>query len=292
VGLGPIANGGYNPKLITDSEAEAPPTSCSGGWMETWLFFNDHHLAPPVTFDDASLGAMNVMAGLNTLVLSGDFSGGFSLTSLPADIEQLGVGRGHDYVVASGDDLVGAGESLLVEAVLLGAANHILFDGRAETDGRFVFSGGGSNDTFYGGAGNDVLRGLGGGDALSGGGGADIFRYLTAGDSTGPDYDRLADFSPAVDFIDLPVAIAGFAAAVATGTLSAASFNADLGAAARNLAAGQAFWFAPNAGDLAGQIFLVADGNGQAGYQAGEDYVFAIGGSSLADLTPHSGFFI
>ena len=58
------------------------------------------------------------------------------------------------------------------------------------------------------------------------------------------------------------------------------------------LGAGQAVWFAPDAGDLAGTIFLVVDANGIAGYQAGEDYVFAVAGAPLADLTGHTDIFV
>jgi len=49
------------------------------------------------------------------------------------------------------------------------------------------------------------------------------------------------------------------------------------------LGASQAAWFAPDSGDLAGQIFLIVDANGIAGYQEGGDYVFAVNGAPLAD---------
>ena len=38
-------------------------------------------------------------------------------------------------------------------------------------------------------------------------------------------------------------------------------------------------------------IFLVVDANGVAGYQEGEDYVFALTGTPLPTSRPH-GFFI
>ena len=50
--------------------------------------------------------------------------------------------------------------------------------------------------------------------------------------------------------------------------------------------------YAPDAGDLAGKLFLVVDANGVAGYQEGEDYVFALAGTTLADLGGHTDFFI
>jgi len=127
---------------------------------------------------------------------------------------------------------------------------------------------------------------------LRGGGGSDIFIYTGVADSTGANYDTIADFDPAADRIDLPGAISGFGETVEGGTLSTATFNADLSAALGSLGASQAAWFAPDQGELAGQIFLVVDGNGKAGYQAGEDYVFAVTGAPLADLTGHTDIFI
>jgi hypothetical protein len=50
--------------------------------------------------------------------------------------------------------------------------------------------------------------------------------------------------------------------------------------------------YAPTAGDLAGTLFLVVDGNGQAGYQPGEDFVFALPGAAPADLGASTAIFI
>ena len=176
----------------------------------------------------------------------------------------------------------------------LGAGNHIMFDGSAETDGRFVFFGSDAGDFFFGGAGDDRIDGLGGADMLSGGGGSDIFVYTGAERiRRGADYDTIADFDPAADRIDLPGAVAGFGSRDrGRQRCPIASFNDDLAAALGGLGAAQAVWFAPDAGDLAGQIFLIVDGNGAAGYQEGEDYVFAVSGAPLEDLTGHTDIFI
>ena len=48
----------------------------------------------------------------------------------------------------------------------------------------------------------------------------------------------------------------------------------------------------PDSGDLAGVIFLVVDGNGEEGYQAGEDFAFALPANDLPDLSAHTGFFV
>lgn len=227
----------------------------------------------------------------DTLQLNGDYSSGFALAT-PDYVEQVIATRGNDYNLIADDSSVAAGGTLTINAMPLGTDNSMIFDGTAETDGRFIFYGSDSGDVFLGGAGNDLIYGLGGADVLSGGGGSDTFAYYDAAQSTGAGYDTLADFNAAVDKIDLDVTVTGFDNAVQGGSLSTGSFNADLGAALSGLGAGHAVFYAPDAGDLAGTIFLVVDANGIAGYQEGEDYVFALSGTTLADLTGHTGFFI
>lgn len=228
----------------------------------------------------------------DTLELSGDFSAGVALPDQPSGLDMIVMHAGNDYNLVANDNNVDFGATLVINAMPLGTANHVMFDGSAETDGSFDFFGSESDDFFFGGAGGDRIRGLGGADTLSGGGGSDIFIYTQAGESSGPDYDTIADFDPATDRIDLPGGVAGFADAIEGGTLSTATFNDDLAAALADLEAAQAVWFAPDSGDLAGQIFLIVDGNDQPGYQPGEDFVFAIGGAPLADLTGHTDIFI
>lgn len=243
-------------------------------------------------------GGANDIAGLgdgtdDTLELSGDFSQGVPLPAVMPGIDQLVVRAGHDYDLSVGDDFVGRGHTLTVNAMPLDASDHFRFDGSAETDGRFVFFGSEGNDIFVGGGGDDRLMGLGGADMLAGGGGHDTFVYAFAAESTGTTFDTLIDFNPADDHIDLPGTVTSMAAAIATGGLSLATFNADLAAALGGLGASQAALFAPDAGDFAGKVFLIVDANGVAGYQAGEDYVFAITGASVADLTAHgTGIFV
>jgi Ca2+-binding RTX toxin-like protein len=228
----------------------------------------------------------------DVLDLTGDFSAGFGLPSQPGDIDMVLLGAGQDYNLIASEDNVAPGETMTIHGVQLGAGNNVIFDGSAETDGSFVFLGSQAGDTFLGGDGDDVIFGLGGGDTLAGGGGADRFVYLGASQSSGANYDTLGDFDPGADRIDLAGTVAGFGAAVTGGTLSHATFDADLGTAMAGLGAAQAAWFAPDNGDLAGTIFLVVDANGVAGYQEGEDYVFAVGGAPLADLTGHGDIFI
>ncbi|HYD14731.1 MAG TPA: calcium-binding protein [Allosphingosinicella sp.] len=231
-------------------------------------------------------------AGPNDVVeLNGDYSAGFEI-AVPALAEQIVARGGNDYNLIAGDGSVAAGGALIVNAMPLGGANHMIFDGSAESDGRFLFYGSESGDVFLGGAGNDLLYGLGGADLLSGGGGRDTFAYHDAAQSSGADYDILADFDPTADRIDLEVSVGGFDAAIQGGALSSGSFAADLSAALSGLGAGRAVLYAPDAGDLAGNVFLVVDANGIAGYQEGEDYVFALAGATLDDLSGQTGFFI
>ncbi len=188
-----------------------------------------------------------------------------------------------DSAVTFEDADLAAGKTLTVGVEVSNAS----FDGSAETDGTFNFID--VVGTVIGGAGADTILGLDGSEALSGhitgGGGGDtitgglVLNYDAVSDSTGAGYDTIEhfDFSGASGQVfhgtGLPTAIN---AAVTSGTLSTASFDADLAAAiaAGQLGAGHAVLFTPSAGSLAGQTFLIVDHNGVAGYQAGQDFVF------------------
>jgi hypothetical protein len=72
--------------------------------------------------------------------------------------------------------------------------------------------------------------------------------------------------------------------AISVGRLNALHFEANLATAvdAVHLGSQHAVLFTPDSGGLAGQTFLVVDGNGIAGYQAGEDLVFHLDGAANA----------
>lgn len=239
----------------------------------------------------------------DSLILSGDFSGAPTLPGadsavvLPASLPGLDsiiVQAGADYRLAVTDGNVADGDLLNVNAMPLGPGEHIEFDGSAELGGRFAFYGSEGDDRFEGGGGDDRMHGLGGADSLTGGGGADLFAYTGAAESSGDSHDTLVDFDSGEDRIDLLGTVTGFGDAVEGGTLSTASFDADLGTAlgTDGLGAGEAVLFAPDAGDLAGTLFLIVDANGEAGYQAGEDYVFALPNADLAALDGHTAIFV
>lgn len=287
----PIAHGLAPITENSASQAKREPN----GWVERYL--HDHGVGQSVSVGltpDATAPHWEDWAGpaQGTLSLAGDYAGGFLLTALPFRVDGLALTAGNNYLLASDDDFVAAGGTMVINALDLGAGEHVVFDGTAESDGRFIFYGGDSGDTFMGGAGNDLIEGGGGADILAGGGGSDTFTWRDAAESSGADYDILADFDAASDKIDLEVTVSGFDAAIAGGSLSEGSFNADLGAALAGLGAGRAVYYAPDAGDLAGTVFLVVDANGVVGYQEGEDYVVALPGATLADLSGHTDFFI
>ncbi|MEA3039853.1 MAG: large repetitive protein [Sphingomonadales bacterium] len=223
------------------------------------------------------------------LVIGGDV-GGFGLDPNVDYFEQMVFLGGSSYALSSADSNIGKGHSLTIDAMPLGAGDSLSFDGSSESDGRFIFQGGAGADHFTGGGGDDVLYGLGGGDTLTGGGGADRFAYTAVSESTGAHYDTIADFHFGEDVIDLPVTVTALDAAVSHGGLSTASFDADLSAAlgASALGAGHAVFFTADKGELSGQTFLVVDANGQAGYQAGEDYVIHLASAPPADLSGHA----
>ena len=110
-----------------------------------------------------------------------------------------------------GDDFVG---SKYADRLSGGAG----FDRLVGSGGRDVLEGGDANDTLIGGAGSDVLRGGVGqdrldgasqNDTMTGGGQADVFVFARGGN-----WDRITDFSAAVDRIDLrDFGFADFAAA-------------------------------------------------------------------------------
>lgn len=163
-------------------------------------------------------------------------------------------------------------------------------------DDKDVLDSGGGNDTAKGGAGGDLLIGgegadkldgggagdrlIGGGgaDNLNGGKGSDRFVFAAAGESTGPAFDRVIKADFGADVWDMSAAITAVDAEIDTGTLRQATFDADLAAAvnASRLGAQHVVIFEPSAGGFAGKIFLIADLNGVAGYQAGEDLVIQL----------------
>jgi len=98
-----------------------------------------------------------------------------------------------DFVGLAGVPTEGADE-------LFGTSGSDTINALGGNDSLFGFAGG---DTLNGGSGDDVLVGGLGRDFLTGGAGADIFRVDSFQDSQGSTRDKLMDFQPGVDKIDL-----------------------------------------------------------------------------------------
>jgi hypothetical protein len=133
-------------------------------------------------------------------------------------------------------------------------------------------------DALDGGADRDVLKGGAGKDAMTGGGGADVFVYTKVGESTSKKHDTIFNFNFDADQFDLASEVTGVDTAISTGALSKATFDADLAAAVDGAHLGKrhAVIFTADAGELAGKVFLIVDGNKTAGYQAGQDLVIRL----------------
>ncbi|HUO97412.1 MAG TPA: calcium-binding protein [Rhizomicrobium sp.] len=210
------------------------------------------------TLDSAD--RINGGTGTDTVKLDGDYSAGltFSPTTF-VSVETLTLAAGHSYTLTTDDGTVGLGKTLRIDASALGSGEILNFNGAAETDGNFR-----------------IIGGLGG-DQLRGGALSDTFVYTSAMQSTGVEYDTISGFNFSSDILDIPGAagtITAIDTALKAGTLSTATFNADLATAMNgHLGAHHAILFRPDAGTLAGKTFLVIDLNGVSGYQTSQDLV-------------------
>jgi Ca2+-binding RTX toxin-like protein len=139
-------------------------------------------------------------AGVDTVGLLGNYTLTFDADDL-VSIEKLAVyssgnpAATNSYNLTTVDANVAAGEHLTVIGMSLSAAETLVFNGAAETDGRFTVLGGKGNDTITGGAGNDLIWGNLGADTLRGGGGNDGFEYYSIAESTPGARDTILDFS-------------------------------------------------------------------------------------------------
>jgi Ca2+-binding RTX toxin-like protein len=108
-------------------------------------------------------------------------------------------GEGQGETLLGGDDgdaVFGHGGADLIEG---GAGRDLIFGGE-EAD---LLSGEGDDDLIFGDAGDDQLSGGAGRDLLRGGAGDDLFLFHAASDSPATGMDRIADFAPGSDRIDL-----------------------------------------------------------------------------------------
>jgi Ca2+-binding RTX toxin-like protein len=133
-------------------------------------------------------------------------------------------------------------------------------------------------DTLIGGAGHNTFWGFEGGDTMVAGHGRDDFRFARVTDSSSVNFDTIVDFDADHDFLFTGGTDFPRAPSIVGGHLSNATFDSDLAAAVNrsNLGAIDMALFRPSSGDYAGQIFLVINENGEAGYQANQDIVIRL----------------
>jgi len=151
-------------------------------------------------------------AGVDQLALRGNYTIVFGANQL-VGIEQIGMvsaqdtrygalGSSYSYDLTMVDANVD-GIQFTVDAAPLRPGETLTFNGSAEDDGSFRVFGGRGNDTIVGSQNGDIIAGNAGADMLTGGGGGDAFRYVATSDSTTGAVDRILDFLPGTDWIDL-----------------------------------------------------------------------------------------
>jgi Ca2+-binding RTX toxin-like protein len=235
--------------------------------------------------------------GNDEMVVNGDYSAGLVFASTTIrNIETLLLTGGHSYDFTLNDDNVAKNRKFTVDGSHLLASDTLQFNGSAEQDGKLILIGGDGSDVLIGGADSNVLTGGRGADTLTGGGlGNDTFIYQASTDSSGIHYDTIQAFTVFRDGFQVPIAVTGVDTAINGGALddsSAKIFNTELAAAvdAAHLAAHHAVVFTPDSGSLTGEIFLIVDQNGVAGYQANEDLVIRMSGAESLDGLTASNF--
>ncbi|MFI0849161.1 hypothetical protein [Mesorhizobium sp. IMUNJ 23232] len=134
----------------------------------------------------------------DTVVLDGDYSAQLTLAAdTLLNVEVLELRTGHDYSIKTHEATVGANAELkVVFAGDTALGGRLIFDGSAETSGRFDLFGGAGNDILKGGASGDGFSLGGGTDTILGNGGDDVVNAagnLTATDKIngGDGYDLL-----------------------------------------------------------------------------------------------------
>lgn len=237
-------------------------------------------------------------AGNDTLHLDGTYNSSENLApDLIHSIETIVLAAGSSYYLPFDGAAIDKNATMTVDASALDASNqadirtelskgHLNAIGGAGDD---TLIGGSSADHLVGGAGSDRLVGRLGGDTMEGGAGGDLYFLYQPDNSTGPNYDTFIGFNADEDFIVTRNPVDAIDITVNAGTLSTATFNADLKVAigAGQLGVHHAVLFNSAAGDYVGRTFLIIDDNGVAGYQANADYVIDITGAThLNHLDP------
>jgi hypothetical protein len=221
-------------------------------------------------------------AGRDTVRIEGDYAGAIVLDGeLVTGIEVLFFGAGHDYTVRLADDLViDDDEFLTIASANLLVDDALDISAKGVTTYGLHVAGGQGNDRIVGSNVFDMIDGRGGGDFMQGGGGADHYIWNDVSESTGNAFDTIKGFDADTDrflplFVHSNGVVDGVNETVTQGKLNADNVNKGIKKAigVEQLTADFAVVFQPDAGSLAGEYFLIVDGNGVAGYQTGADLV-------------------
>lgn len=212
--------------------------------------------------------------GIDILTLEGDYSAGVVFNAATViNVETIQLAGNFQFDLTLAEETVGAGQSF----TLTGGPSRVTVDATADTDAALIkLIGWTGEDVLLGGAGANILQGRNNADVMNGGGGDDTFLYGAAMESTSFHYDTIEGFDfKNGDVLDLWFAVSDTDGTVTDGALSVGTFDTDLAAAvnAANLDPHHALLFRPNSGDLDGEIFLIVDVNGTAGYQNSADLV-------------------
>jgi Ca2+-binding RTX toxin-like protein len=274
-GLGSGDNMTLDVSLYADTTLEI-----DGGAGNDWVYYGDElvsgqHFDGGAGSDTLELGGGNVTLTFGAQTVK-------NVETIKFDASPVGWGP-YAYSLTLANGNVASGATMTLDGSSLGAngyADTLTIDGHQESDGHYIMLGGAANDTLTGGDQSDSFTGGLGADTLKGNGGADTFVYAATTDSYSVNnaYDRLVGFDPTVDKIDLWFGVNAIDAAITGGTLGTLHNLAD----AAHLGVHDALLFTANNGN----IYVVVDSNGTAGYQTGDDLIIRVdGGSNLSSLS-------
>jgi hypothetical protein len=232
------------------------------------------------SYDSATYGyaftaatQVNGATGYDTLEISDAATMTFNSLTV-RNIDHFVVDDGFNYNFTSNQATVAAGTRMWVDGGSLTGTHTMFFNGSAETDGAFDFTGGAYRDTFIGGAGADTFDGGGQQDTLTGGAGSDTFIYEGSIDSRWGSRDSITDFDTTADTFQFDVDVTGVDATV-SGSVSTVG---DLSAlVSGKFGASHAVLVNVTGGTLVGHTLMLVDANNLANFQS-TDYVLDVTG--------------
>jgi VCBS repeat-containing protein len=258
----------------------------TGGQGNDIFFFADDRFAAG--------DSVNGGAGYDGLFLKGNYTIDFNapgygglisnienltLTSAADERYSRGGGTEFDYSLTLSNAMVNSGQTLTINGALLMATETMVIDGSLEADGILRLFGGSADDTLKGGGQSDLVIGGLGADMLTGNGGSDTFRFDSTEDSNSESMDRILDFTPGTDRIDLSRIDADSSAPgdQAFRWIGSEAFSADGEASAGELRAYESdgMWFVEGDtdGDGSADLVISLSLQGRAPLEAG-DFLF------------------